>query len=169
MAKTAIVTGASSGIGRISAIALSKAGWNVVLTARRDAELKATADECPSSTLVVPGDATSADFVKTLFSSTVEKYGAYLEYLPLPQRVDGIPQVAWICYLMQVQPFCYLGRPKDLRLRAQNAGIPGPQKPIDEIELSDFMQVMNINVVASFLCTHEAFKIFKSQEPQGGE
>ena len=45
----------------------------------------------------------------------------------------------------------------------------GPQKPIDEIELSDFMQVMNTNVLASFLCTQEAFKVFKSQEPQGGE
>ena len=54
-------------------------------------------------------------------------------------------------------------------LREQNAGMSGPQKPIDEIELSDFMQVMNTNVLASFLCTQEAFKVFKSQEPQGGE
>jgi NADP-dependent 3-hydroxy acid dehydrogenase YdfG len=94
MAKTAIVTGASSGIGKISAIALSKAGWNVVLTARRGAELKVTADECPASTLVIPGDVTSAEFVKTLFSSTVEKYGMCYEHLLLPWRVDGIRQVA---------------------------------------------------------------------------
>jgi NAD(P)-dependent dehydrogenase (short-subunit alcohol dehydrogenase family) len=45
----------------------------------------------------------------------------------------------------------------------------GPQKPIDEIDLSDFMQVMNINVAAFFLCTQQAFKVFKSQEPQGGK
>ena len=94
MAKTAIVTGASSGIGKISAIALSKAGWNVVLTARREAELKATADECLASTLVVPGDVTSSEFVKTLFSATIEKYGMCYQHLQFLYRVDGVRQVA---------------------------------------------------------------------------
>ncbi|KAH6912774.1 short-chain dehydrogenase/reductase SDR [Coprinopsis sp. MPI-PUGE-AT-0042] len=74
MAKTAIITGASSGIGKGSAIALSKAGWNLVLTARREDALHATARECPSSTLVVPGDVTDEDFVKRLFAQTLEKY-----------------------------------------------------------------------------------------------
>jgi NADP-dependent 3-hydroxy acid dehydrogenase YdfG len=83
MAKTVIVTGASSGIGKISAIALSKAGWNVVLTARREAELKVTAEGCPASTLVVPGDVTDPAFVKTLFASTIEKYGTSIKTLTI--------------------------------------------------------------------------------------
>lgn len=31
-----------------------------------------------------------------------------------------------------------------------------------------FTSVVNVNLVASFLCTREAFKIFKSQTPTGG-
>ena len=74
MTKTAIITGASSGIGKSSAIALSKAGWNLVLTARREDALHATAKECPSSTLVVAGDVTDETFVKKLFSTTLDKF-----------------------------------------------------------------------------------------------
>ena len=75
MAKTAVITGSSSGIGKASAIELSKAGWNVVLTARREAELNEVAQACPSPTLVVPGDVTDPDFVKALFSETIKKFG----------------------------------------------------------------------------------------------
>ncbi|KAJ7711269.1 hypothetical protein B0H16DRAFT_1679084 [Mycena metata] len=69
MAKTAIITG--------SAIALSKAGWNVVLTARRTDALQETASLCesPENCLVLPGDVTDEEFVKRLFSETVAKFG----------------------------------------------------------------------------------------------
>lgn len=43
--KTAIVTGASSGIGKASAILLAKEGANVVVTSRREEELKAVQNE----------------------------------------------------------------------------------------------------------------------------
>jgi len=75
MAKTAIVTGASSGIGRESAIELSKAGWNVVLTARRADALRETASQCPSPYTVLPGDITDEVFVKKLFRETVAQFG----------------------------------------------------------------------------------------------
>ncbi|KAJ6459791.1 hypothetical protein C8R47DRAFT_1161592 [Mycena vitilis] len=77
MAKTAIITGSSSGIGRESAIALSKAGWNVVLTARRAEALEETASLCESADkcLVLAGDVTNEDFVKNLFSQTVARFG----------------------------------------------------------------------------------------------
>ncbi|KAJ7667451.1 hypothetical protein DFH06DRAFT_1280475 [Mycena polygramma] len=62
----------STGIGRESAIALSKAGWNVVLTARRAEALEETASLCESAEtcLVLAGDVTDEDFVKNLFSQT---------------------------------------------------------------------------------------------------
>jgi NADP-dependent 3-hydroxy acid dehydrogenase YdfG len=44
--KLAVVTGASAGIGRATAIALADAGASVVATGRRRAELQSLADEC---------------------------------------------------------------------------------------------------------------------------
>lgn len=41
--------------------------------------------------------------------------------------------------------------------------------PLEDLPLSKFQDVLNTNVVGSFLCTREAFKLFKSQDPQGGE
>ncbi|GLB38505.1 putative alcohol dehydrogenase (NAD) activity [Lyophyllum shimeji] len=75
--KTAIVTGASSGIGRTTAIALLVAGWNVVLTARREEALKETANmaDRPSNTLIVIGDVTDEAFAKDLFAKTVAHFG----------------------------------------------------------------------------------------------
>lgn len=64
-----------SGIGRISSIALSQAGWNVVLFARREDELKDAAHECPGQTLVVQGDVTSETDVIRLFSEAVKAFG----------------------------------------------------------------------------------------------
>lgn len=63
------------GIGRTTAITLSKAGWHVVLVARREAELNAAAKECPTSSLVVAGDVTDEVFATTVFEKAVEKFG----------------------------------------------------------------------------------------------
>jgi NADP-dependent 3-hydroxy acid dehydrogenase YdfG len=46
--KTAIVTGASSGVGRATAIALASAGWDVALLARRADALQKTIDLAPT-------------------------------------------------------------------------------------------------------------------------
>ncbi|KAF5362907.1 hypothetical protein D9758_007119 [Tetrapyrgos nigripes] len=76
-AKTALITGASSGIGRHTAIALSKAGWNVVITARRQEALEETRDLCANSAacLLVAGDITQEGFVVGLFSQSIAKFG----------------------------------------------------------------------------------------------
>lgn len=46
--KTAIVTGASSGIGRATALALARQGANLIVTARREERLRALVDEIES-------------------------------------------------------------------------------------------------------------------------
>lgn len=50
-----IVTGASSGIGRETAIRFGKSGWTVVLAARREDELAAVAEQIDAA-VVVPTD-----------------------------------------------------------------------------------------------------------------
>ena len=74
--RTAIVTGAGSGVGKASALALLNDGWQVALAGRRAEPLAETASEAKSGkSLVVPTDVSDADSVTELFSKTVEKFG----------------------------------------------------------------------------------------------
>jgi NAD(P)-dependent dehydrogenase (short-subunit alcohol dehydrogenase family) len=73
--KVALVTGAGSGIGRASALALSSAGYSVVLTGRRQSELDQTAAKSTGPTRVVPSDVSQPGQVEQLFSATREAFG----------------------------------------------------------------------------------------------
>lgn len=75
--KVAIVTGAGSGIGRATAIALLKTGFRVALAGRRAESLKETirladAEDCA---IAHSTDVTDPDSVAKLFDQTVEKFG----------------------------------------------------------------------------------------------
>lgn len=75
--KIALVTGAGSGIGRASALALHKAGFSLVLAGRRPEELERTAAQFGGKpgALVVPTDVADPDSVADLFSKTQERFG----------------------------------------------------------------------------------------------
>ncbi|EJF61008.1 short-chain dehydrogenase/reductase SDR [Dichomitus squalens LYAD-421 SS1] len=75
--KVAIITGASSGVGRATAIALAEAGWSISLFARRADKLQETKQLCkdPSKVLLVEGDVTKEDNVSALFRETVNHFG----------------------------------------------------------------------------------------------
>ncbi|CAD6584370.1 MAG: hypothetical protein CYPHOPRED_002674 [Cyphobasidiales sp. Tagirdzhanova-0007] len=68
--RVAVVTGASAGIGRATAIALGHAGWSVVITARRKEQLDETASQIKSCHTVV-ADLTHPTAVEQLFSEAV--------------------------------------------------------------------------------------------------
>ena len=75
-AKIAVVTGAGSGIGRASALCLSKAGFNVCLTGRRREPLEETAALATAGeTWVVPTDVTDPESVAALFEAIRSRFG----------------------------------------------------------------------------------------------
>lgn len=74
--KVAIVTGASSGIGKAIAMRLAEQGSTVVLAARRVEQLETLAEEIRSTgyqALVVPTDVTSQSQVQALIKQTIDQ------------------------------------------------------------------------------------------------
>ncbi len=130
--RIALVTGASSGIGRATALGLLGAGWSVVLAGRRADALAEAAQGVPADrVLTVATDVTNADSVRHLFARTREKFG----------RLD---------------------------LLFNNAGIGAPAMPLEDLPLEKWREVVDTNLTGAFLCTQEAFRLMKAQQPRGG-
>lgn len=74
-----VITGASSGIGRATALAFARKGCSVVLAARREQALEAVRKECEghrgTEALVVPTDVTDAGAVDDLARRATEHFG----------------------------------------------------------------------------------------------
>ncbi|MBT2490766.1 SDR family oxidoreductase [Streptomyces sp. ISL-96] len=74
-----VITGASSGIGRATAVAFARKGCSVVLAARRAEALEAVRQECErhrgAEALVVPTDVTDPKAVDDLARRAVQRFG----------------------------------------------------------------------------------------------
>lgn len=75
MKQVAVVTGAGSGIGRATSLALSEAGFRLVLAGRRADTLEETAALLGGEALVVPTDVTDETSVEALFAATTSECG----------------------------------------------------------------------------------------------
>ena len=76
--KVAVITGASSGIGRQAALVLLEAGYSVVLAGRRAELLDSAIEEAAApegKALAVPTDVSDPESIKALFARTVQAYG----------------------------------------------------------------------------------------------
>ena len=131
--KVAVVTGAGTGIGRATTLALVAEGYRVVLAGRRREHLDEVCSEAldTSRVLAVATDVGQQDQVKVLFDTAITQFG----------RVD---------------------------LLFNNAGSGAPPVSLDELTLEQWQRVVDVNLTGAFLCTQQAFKAMKSQDPRGG-
>jgi len=76
--KVAVITGASSGIGRETALLFAKEGAKLVLGARREKELDELVAQIRSNdgeAVALAGDVRSEDYAKSLVALAVERFG----------------------------------------------------------------------------------------------
>ena len=73
--KTALITGATSGMGLVTARLFLKEGANVVLTGRSEEKLQKLENELEGNFLLVKADAASIEDSKSLIEQTVAKFG----------------------------------------------------------------------------------------------
>ncbi len=74
MTKTIIITGAAHGLGKAFAIGLSRAGYNIVLAGRNQAQLDATASRLEGEFLTQQCDITQLDDCQQLISAAKNKF-----------------------------------------------------------------------------------------------
>lgn len=78
--KIAVITGASSGIGRATALEFARMGYDVVLAARRAEELEKVAVECRrfgAKALCVPTNVTDSNAVQHVADQAVAEFGKF--------------------------------------------------------------------------------------------
>jgi NAD(P)-dependent dehydrogenase (short-subunit alcohol dehydrogenase family) len=89
--KVALITGASSGIGRATALAFAAKGARVVVTARREDELAALVNEIESSggtATLVRADVSASNDVERMVAHAIEAYGC-LDYAVNNAGIEG--------------------------------------------------------------------------------
>ncbi len=94
--KVIIITGASSGIGRATALALAKLGAKLGLAARNYAALSAVADQARqlgAQAIAVPTDVTRKDQVADLVSEVLATFG----------RIDGLVNCAGVGVIRAIE------------------------------------------------------------------
>jgi NADP-dependent 3-hydroxy acid dehydrogenase YdfG len=87
MSKIAVITGASSGVGRATALSLARAGWRVGLAARRKDALQKTIElgsEFSGNMNAFPLDIANRTAVNSMAKTMLEKYG----------RIDAVVNAA---------------------------------------------------------------------------
>ena len=135
LGRVAIVTGAGSGVGRASTLALLRDGYSVALAGRRIETLEASigeTEEHSERAIAVATDVGNPESVSELFARTREAFGGRLDVL------------------------------------FNNAGTSSPPVNMEDLTFEQWQAVVSANLTGTFLCTQEAIRIMKDQDPMGG-
>ena len=138
LGRVAIVTGAGSGVGRAAALALLRDGYSVALAGRRIETLEATLTDAGAE-------------VEELRDRAIV----------VPTDV-GSPESVRELFARTMDAF---GR---LDVLFNNAGSGSPPVNMEDLTFEQWQSVVNANLTGTFLCTQEAIRIMKAQEPMGG-
>ena len=94
--------------------------------------------------------------------ATVEEAGTDAERLLAVPTDVGDPDSVRALFARTKEAF---GR---LDVLFNNAGHGAPRVPLEELAYEDWQRVVDTNLTGTFLCTQEAIKIMKAQDPMGG-
>src|SRR5262245_24112799 len=145
--RVAIVTGASSGIGRASAKLFARAGAKVVVAARRKAELETLVDEIAGQTadaIAVAGDVSEEAFAKEL----VERAEQSRAEQSRAEQSRAEKSRAEQSRAEQSRAEQSYGR---LDVAFNNAGTLGEKGPTTGISLGAWNQALKVNLTSAFL------------------
>lgn len=127
--KTIIITGASSGIGAAAALLFAAEGANVVLGARRPAELETLVEKINRGNgraVFVAGDVKDEGYAEALVALATKEFGA----------LDGA---------------------------FNNAGIVGAMQPTPDMSISNWNDVISVNLTAAFLAAKAQIPAMRKQ------
>jgi glucose 1-dehydrogenase len=143
--KTALITGASSGIGQAIAVRLAQEGCNVVINYRKSSEEAEDTEElalqqacqragcdvagCDAEVLLIQGDISQEADILRMVSATLERFG-------------------------------------NLDILINNAGIQ-TEHPSHAVPTEEFDRVLNVNLRGAYLCARETIKHWLDQNRSG--
>jgi NAD(P)-dependent dehydrogenase (short-subunit alcohol dehydrogenase family) len=86
----------------------------------------------------------------------------------LPGRLDPVPTDVTDEVSVRALFDGAVKRHSRVDLLFNNAGTGAPARDLDTIPLAEWNAVVAVNLTGAFLCTREAFRIMRSQQPRGG-
>jgi len=131
--QAAIVTGAGSGVGRASALALAREGAAVALAGRREGPLRETAALLmdlsgvdAGRVLVAPCDVSAPEQVRDMVARAMDRFG----------RIDVL---------------------------VNNAGLNVPRRSLAEMDPDDWRRIVAVNLEGPYLCVHAVLPAMRAQ------